>query len=734
MDPNVLQEFLVKLGFDVDQAKLKKFTDSTTEVVKRVALIGAAIETAATAVAAGVTKISGNFEDLYYASQRLQASVANIEAYSFGLSQVGVAAGAAQSAVGSLASFIRSNPGAARFIQGAFGVGITDASGKPRDMTQVIGDLTAWAAKNKNSPWLVQQRLSDIGITDPSVQFAMMDNSAQAAQFEARKRQVDKDIGLDPNAAAKTATDFQHQVDDLKMVAGELTKKVGLDLMAQLLPYLERFDKWLTSPKAIQWITDAAKWVINLGLEIANFAVDVVQWFARLNDATDGWAGKLLLLGLAIKASGIVGFAASLGSLLLALDPIVLAILAAAGAFALLALDYSRWKAGMSSVVNWAPFTNGIEEVISDLRQLGLMLGAVAQVAFPYLGPVVENFVQNALGTLHTALQIIITDLKVMWDLLHGDPVAAAKDVWKGAVSVWNNAASQDRGAAARQPSPANGNAPGGLLALFSGAGSTDPQNQPRTLVRTMVDLNATMRGLGDSISNWSLNPDGSGSGGSRGAGTGTAISDDRPLGPAVKVAAGKIIGALMAGAGFSTTQATGAMAVMGAESGLNANAWNKVSAGVFHGVNDHAQGLAQWIGSRKVAFQQFAGHDLSASTPEEQIRFIVHELENTKAGKLTMEAMKSARTTQDAMSVWAKYFEGANGKGYAYDMAAGRRYLDAARLGGGDTVTRNLTVTQTATIHVHDAIDPVKTGHAVYSEQARLHSDTLRHANRLGH
>ena len=137
---DVLKEFLVRLGYDVDAQGQKKFVDSVASASLKVAELGIAIAATAGAVVAGVAKIADQMETLYFASQRTGASVANIQALGFAAAQMGSTASAAAGSLENLARFMRNSPGASGLIQ-SLGVQTQGANGQLRDTTEILADL-----------------------------------------------------------------------------------------------------------------------------------------------------------------------------------------------------------------------------------------------------------------------------------------------------------------------------------------------------------------------------------------------------------------------------------------------------------------------------------------------------------------------------------------------------------------------------------------------------------------
>lgn len=66
MGGEVIKQFLVSLGFDVDDNSLNKFTSAIANSAKRVAVMAGAIKVAGAGIFYGISKISQGFEDIGY--------------------------------------------------------------------------------------------------------------------------------------------------------------------------------------------------------------------------------------------------------------------------------------------------------------------------------------------------------------------------------------------------------------------------------------------------------------------------------------------------------------------------------------------------------------------------------------------------------------------------------------------------------------------------------------------
>ena len=125
--------------------------------------------------------------------------------------------------------------------------------------------------------------------------------------------------------------------------------------------------------------------------------------------------------------------------------------------------------------------------------------------------------------------------------------------------------------------------------------------------------------------------------------------------------------------AGYTKEQAAGLVGNLQQESGMNPTARNE---------REGAQGIAQWRGERLEAFKKKYGKEVMYATLDEQMDFVLHELETTekKAGNL----LKNAKTAAEAAAIVDKFYERSAGTELAKRVAnanaiAGKQAIDAA-------------------------------------------------------
>ncbi|MCW9184500.1 hypothetical protein N5I39_27545, partial [Klebsiella pneumoniae] len=137
MNAETLKDFLISLGFKVDDAGARKFDAIVTGATLKAIELGTKVELAAASVVAFTAKVASGLDNLYWASQRTGATVQGIKQIGFAVSQMGGSVDAARGSLESLAQFIRTSPGAEGFLN-RLGVQTRDASGNMRDMTTIF--------------------------------------------------------------------------------------------------------------------------------------------------------------------------------------------------------------------------------------------------------------------------------------------------------------------------------------------------------------------------------------------------------------------------------------------------------------------------------------------------------------------------------------------------------------------------------------------------------------------
>lgn len=369
---DVIKEFLVSLGWKIDEKGQKGFTDALASATVKAVALGTAIEGAATAVVAGVAKIADQMEALYFASKRTGASVANIQAMGFAYGQMGSSAAAAQASLENLARFMRNSPGAEGLLKG-IGVQTRDVNGGLRDTTEIMGDLGRQFAR---MPYYRANAYAQaLGIDERSL-MAMREG---LAGFSDEYRAMLRVAGIDSQEAAKQSHLFMNELRTLGSAFVILGQKIASSLAGSLSGDLRRFREGVVDnfQRVSQIVASVVKGILFLADVISTLSFramqvigGIVDWFSSLDDGTKKVIIGIGLLLVAWKALNAGFLATPIGRI-------------AALGLALLSLydDYKVWKEGGKSLIDWSQWERGIEKALFGLSKLGMALRGLGKLA-----------------------------------------------------------------------------------------------------------------------------------------------------------------------------------------------------------------------------------------------------------------------------------------------------------------------------------------------------------------
>lgn len=279
-DSDIIKEFLVSVGFKIDEQTLNKFGGVMGQIGGKVLALAEVLVTTAAAVETFVTVVATKMEDLYWSSQRLGSSVGAIQDYALGIKNLGGTAEGARSSLENLARLIRTNPGFGALAHGLSGVSSND----PVKIMEGLGN------RFKSMPYFIAARYAEMLGIDEQTLWAMVHaprGGAGARTFTSMYAAA----GLDPEKAALGMKNFMIQVRDLE---AEFT------VLAQILAtYLEPVAKGL-----IEWTQEGAKWIAK---EVGEIKPE--EW--------KEWSNTLKELATNVKdlAGNLGGLAKTLGDL-----------------------------------------------------------------------------------------------------------------------------------------------------------------------------------------------------------------------------------------------------------------------------------------------------------------------------------------------------------------------------------------------------------------------------------
>ncbi|MBH2876095.1 lytic transglycosylase [Serratia marcescens] len=370
MNAETIKDFLISLGFDIDEAGGRKFESVVSGVTMNAIKMGAAVEAAALTIVGFTTKIASSLDRLYWQSQRTGATANNIRAIGYAFSQAGGSVEGFNGTLDNLARFLRSTPGAEGFLRN-LGIQTRDAAGNLRDTAQLV---TLVGDKLAKMPYYRANQYAQILGIDESTLLAMRRG---VKGFTSDYQSMLQATGFDSQKAAEQSNKFMTQMRGLANLFGIMRDKIGGNLAGGLAGNLESFRKniLLNFPKIEGTITAVLKKVLSLADSIMTLvyrgvqgAGELMRWWDRLDDTTKGLIKVLGGLLLAWRMLNSAFLTSPIG--------MVTALIAA-----LVALydDYQVWKEGGDSLINWGKWKPEIDAAMKGIKELRDSIFSVGQ-------------------------------------------------------------------------------------------------------------------------------------------------------------------------------------------------------------------------------------------------------------------------------------------------------------------------------------------------------------------
>ncbi|EPW2020734.1 lytic transglycosylase catalytic [Escherichia coli] len=433
MNAETIKDFLVSLGFSVDDTGAKKFGSVLAGTTANVIKMGLAVEGAALSVVAFTAKIASGLDNLYWASQRTGATVQGIQSIGYAVSQVGGSVDAARSSLESLSRFIRNNPGAEGFLN-RLGVQTRDASGNMRDMAAIF---TGVGQKLSSMPYYRANQYAQMLGIDENTLMAMRRG---VGQFSAQYSEMVKAIGFNADQAALSSNRFMTSLKSLGEMAGMARDKIGSNLADGLAGQIDNLRKKIIEnfPKIEVTITKVIKGILWLGEIVGRVAFrivdgvgDIIEWWGKLDAETKTLIEVIGGLVVAMRILNSTFWMSPIG--------LITGLIVALG---LLWEDYKTWKEGGNSLIDWEKWQPAIDkakDAITWLRDhlLELKDGVGGwQNALEILGTFIAGvWVSKVLGAFGKISGLPVPPWLKLWALYAGYIVSDRENIADSAKS-----------------------------------------------------------------------------------------------------------------------------------------------------------------------------------------------------------------------------------------------------------------------------------------------------------
>lgn len=491
MNADTLKDFLISLGFKVDEAGARKFDAVVAGTTLKAIELGTKVELAAASVVAYTAKIASSLDNLYWASQRTGATVEGIKQIGYAVSQVGGSVDGARGSLENLARFMRNNPGAEGFLN-RLGVQTRDASGNMRDMASIF---TGVGQRLSSMPYYRANQYAQMLGMDENTLMAMRRG---IGQFSGEYTAMAKAIGYNADVAAVSSNKFMTSLRSFGLMAGMARDKIGSSLADGLAGSLDRLRRQILEnfPKIEGAITAGVKGVLWFGEIIGRVVYRLIQ---LTGDIINWWKSLGTETRQVIEVFGALMIAWRLLNSAFAMSPIGRVIMLGAALIGLYD-DYRTWKEGGQSLIDWGKWEPGIKYAQKAFASLSKDFGGI-YVKVKDLGSAIvdlgKRFLEfinidtskfngkwlfdqiiesvrssiKILGSLVDALRKVISgDFSGAWDSLKGAAAAwsdspviqgaasVGQGLWDKAVDWWNGDATQ-YGQSVKRPSPSKAGA-----------------------------------------------------------------------------------------------------------------------------------------------------------------------------------------------------------------------------------------------------------------------------------
>ncbi|WP_285907926.1 hypothetical protein [Pseudodesulfovibrio pelocollis] len=515
MGAEVLKEFLTRLGFEVDEAGMKKFNSSLASSTTRALAFGAAVKAAATGIYWGLYKIAEEQDALLKISESTGTAVSSLEEMGYVAEQTGASTDKLHSSLANLQAKMAEatlGRGGIEFFQ-RLGIRVKDTNGQLRDTMEVLSDV---GERIKGMDRGRQEMfLNQLGIDRDLVSMLTSDVDGLREAY----REMFAASGMDAQKSAEASRGFVAEVKSIKTVLMMLAKSVGLGVITRMQADIVRFRKTIienfkrisiTFQKIIALIMNISGAISTLVMRIFGWIGVVVGWFSRLDDSVQ----KIIL--------GILGFAAAWKFLNLSFlaTPLGMFIALAAVIVGLID-DFQTWLEGGESLIDWG---NGwgitLGALVAGLAAFKMALIAIPAVmgAISTAGTVMAGVIRaigmaaaaNPIGMMVAGFALAATLIITNWETVKAwfgafvDWLGGAFD-WVGQVASGVArffGGGEQAGAprsAALAPSPAQAAAVGNSSASINAStvihvdGSGSPEATARAVGRSQAGVNADL-------------------------------------------------------------------------------------------------------------------------------------------------------------------------------------------------------------------------------------------------
>lgn len=323
-----IKEFLVKLGYQVDEADRKKFEEALGKSEKSTEGLAKNLKSVAVALGTVSSVAAYRLNALYVNAQRIGTSASRLDALRRSVANVGGDANAATQSVASLAQKLRDNPEGFAGAFKRFGINIRDTNGQIRDTVDLMMELVNSNSFKSLEYYQQSAYMRDLfGIDD--LTFRSIRSGEFAREYQ-KIRDIQAKLGNETDKSAKSVRDFMVGLNDIRNKGSAALDVLVGNLADKLAPALQAVNEkadalldWYSklSPESKEVAKNIGSTAVAIGMLAASLkAISILKGLGGIlkGGAAAGGAGRAaagggLLSKTAAVASNPVSWLAALG-------------------------------------------------------------------------------------------------------------------------------------------------------------------------------------------------------------------------------------------------------------------------------------------------------------------------------------------------------------------------------------------------------------------------------------
>lgn len=359
----IIDEFLVELGFKVDESSKKKFTDTIKSVSATVTKVVASATAAQAAITAFVTSSAKDMDRLSDLSIMMNTTAESIAKLGYAASQTDSSLEDVVSSMNGLsrvAGEAAMDMGEGREVFKSLGISLKDSNGVLKDTSALMFEI-GQAVKDMDRMQQVAI-LAKLQITPTMLRTLTEDMSGLNAEFD----ELFQKSGLDMNKAAAQSSDFMDSLGKLEFTFDTLRKSVSVEVMPDIMKAMDGMRRFLIDNAGgiVRAIGGFFKVIVRIGDFVGSLISKLAKLGKFLITSPVTWAAGLTLVF--VKFGAVVAVVKKLSAALKAMFALMIAnpigiLIAAVAGLLLLFDDLKTFLSGGESLINWQPAIDAIQ-------------------------------------------------------------------------------------------------------------------------------------------------------------------------------------------------------------------------------------------------------------------------------------------------------------------------------------------------------------------------------------